>query len=380
MPREGEALAQDEVARLRQLQEIIRDRGRIPFDRYMEACLYEPRLGYYANSTVDPGRAGDFFTSVSVGPVFGRLLADLVLDQWLNEAGTEDLFIVEQGAHGGALAKDVLDTLKKNQPEQYARCRYGIVEPIEGLEKRQQRLLSEHASQVFWVKQFSELGQRKERTFFLSNELVDSFPVKRIRYQQGQWQECWVQWSEEQEGFALLWLELEDSELRQEIVRWQIPCLEGYEAEINLRAARWMQDLSAQLGSGWILTMDYGYVAEELYAPWRPQGTLSCYHNHQRDENPLVSVGEKDITTQINFSLLEEMGARAGWQKIFFEDQHHALIRIAQKKFLPELEERMKKSLLPDEQAQARREIGQFQTLTHPSIMGTQFKFLLQRK
>jgi SAM-dependent MidA family methyltransferase len=49
--------------------------GPISFARFMELALYCPELGFYERFPHRIGRTGDFYTSVSVGPLFGRLLA-----------------------------------------------------------------------------------------------------------------------------------------------------------------------------------------------------------------------------------------------------------------------------------------------------------------
>jgi SAM-dependent MidA family methyltransferase len=68
------------------------------------------------------------------------------------------------------------------------------------------------------------------------------------------------------------------------------------------------------LKKGFVLTIDYGYPAEELYAPYRTEGTLLCYHRHQASEKFLERLGEQDITSHVNFTGLirkgEEMGLR----------------------------------------------------------------------
>src|SRR5712671_7172031 len=64
------------VSALRQqIEQEIRERGPIPFSRYMELCLYDSKLGYYSRNAEQFGKAGDFYTSSDVHAVFGRLLA-----------------------------------------------------------------------------------------------------------------------------------------------------------------------------------------------------------------------------------------------------------------------------------------------------------------
>jgi SAM-dependent MidA family methyltransferase len=358
------------------LQELIRVEGAIPFDRFMQACLYGEGMGYYSQSSNAPGRKGDFYTSVSTGPVFGRLLADSIVDLWERHFSPEPLTIIEQGAHWGQLALDILDSLQVRHPRVYDRCRYVCVEPGSVSRLRQEERLASHQGKGRCYGSLHDVKPVLNKAFFLSNELLDSFPVKRILRRQGVWKECFIVW-EEEKGFVEIWNPVTDSVLLQEIAHWQIPALEGYQAELCFKARNWFRDLGETLSAGFILTMDYGFMAQELYSPGRPQGTLSCYSAHRRDDNPLTEVGKKDITAHVNFSLLMEEGEKASWQTVYFKDQHHALIEAAQLAFLQQLEEKL---LRDPQDHESRSAIRQFQTLTHPGIMGTQFKFLLQSK
>jgi len=359
------------------LRERIRAEGALPFDQFMEECLYSPELGYYSATSSDLGRTGDFYTSVSTGALFGRLLADHIVSLWSLRFKEENLILVEQGCHGGQLALDILNALQVWHPECYQECRYLCVEPQATLRQRQQEKCSPHGERVKWLSTWEEWDPALDCAFLLSNELVDSFPVKLVTYESGCWKESFVTWDEVAGSFVEDKKEITGHELLREIRHWEIPEIEGYRAELNLQARVWVRNLSARLKRGYVLTMDYGFTHEELYSIDRPQGTLSCYREHRRDDNPFLGVGVKDITSHINFSLLIEEGCQVGWKKIYLKDQHHTLIEAAQLGYLQELESRMTQVR---ELAEARKEIRQFQTLTHPGIMGRQFKFLLMAK
>ena len=77
------------------LRERIERDGPLDFPDFMEAALYDPQLGYYARATSQVGRRGDFFTSVSVGPLFGRVLARRLLREWRNAGGPARWRIIE---------------------------------------------------------------------------------------------------------------------------------------------------------------------------------------------------------------------------------------------------------------------------------------------
>ena len=95
---------------LRQIiEQEIRERGPIPFSRYMELCLYHPELGYYSRHAEQFGKAGDFYTSSDVHAVFGRLLARQFEEIWRALGSPVRIEILELGPGRGQFAQDVLD-------------------------------------------------------------------------------------------------------------------------------------------------------------------------------------------------------------------------------------------------------------------------------
>src|SRR4026207_1838548 len=104
--------------------ERIRTSGPISFAAYTELSLSHPELGYYARAVQKTGRAGDFFTSVDVGPIFGALLAKQFAEMWRilqwgsdprTGTGVRPHFdLVEAGAGNGRLSRDILDAASTN--------------------------------------------------------------------------------------------------------------------------------------------------------------------------------------------------------------------------------------------------------------------------
>src|SRR6267154_6231335 len=125
-------------------------KGVLPFARFMELALYCPIHGYYEAQKDNIGVRGDFYTSVSTGELFGQLLA-FRFAGWLEELGNGDgaLRIVEAGAHDGRLAKDILNWLRVNRPQLFARLEYLILEPSVHRRGWQQQTLKDF-SNVRW--------------------------------------------------------------------------------------------------------------------------------------------------------------------------------------------------------------------------------------
>jgi SAM-dependent MidA family methyltransferase len=122
--------------------------------------------------------------------------------------------------------------------------------------------------------------------------------------------------------------ELSTKELANYLEWVGVELAEGNRAEINLAAPTWLRNVAGMLQRGFILTIDYGYLARELYAPWRTTGTLMCYYQHNSGENPYVRVGEQDLTTHVDFSALIKAGEESGLQQLFYGDQCKFLLGL----------------------------------------------------
>src|SRR3954467_14669117 len=112
------------------IRETIRRNGPVRFDWFMEQALYHPEFGYYSTGQCQIGRRGDYFTNVSVGPLFGQLLAAQFAEMWDLLGRPDDFVIAEQGAHHGDFALDVLKATRERRPDLFAALHYRIIEPF----------------------------------------------------------------------------------------------------------------------------------------------------------------------------------------------------------------------------------------------------------
>src|SRR5262245_36659787 len=117
----------------------------------MEQALYHPEHGYYSSGHSAIGREGDYFTNVSVGPLFGKLLAAQFAEIWQELGRIDNFVIVEQGAHDGQFARDVLQSAQCRSPEFFAALRYRIIEPFPILREQQRKTLEEFPGRIGWV-------------------------------------------------------------------------------------------------------------------------------------------------------------------------------------------------------------------------------------
>jgi len=263
------------------------DGGAIPFERFMELALYHPEHGYYRK----PGRigtGGDFLTSPVIHPMFGWAAGAWC--EWVWEAlGRPAPFtIIEPGAGEGALATSLLDWAEGRGGDFAGALRYVAIEPnARGSDPR-----------VEWL---DEAPPVAEAGVVLSNELFDALPVRLFEVEGRGPVEVYVRW--DGEGFAETRGGIATIDGGPEVGRF----------EVSGRAHATMLAMCELVERGAVLTFDYGYPEEELWADWRTQGTLLCFYRHTAHEDPYQHVGEQDLTAHVNLSELELAMELAGF-------------------------------------------------------------------
>jgi len=345
--------------------------GGITFADFMRQALYHPEYGYYTSVRQRIGKQGDFFTSSSVHSCFGRLIARQLVEMW-QLLGKGDFVIAEQGAGEGHLCLDILDALAEESPEFYTRLQYRLVEISTDNRCRQRELLGDHvgSGRVDWCSLDALQGMTG---CFVSNELVDAFPVHLLEKHGGQLQEVYV--VNGAEGFAEELRPLSTPALDDYFRQLDIEPQEGNRCEVNLAAVDWMRQVATLLERGFVMTVDYGYLAEELYAPYRHAGTLLCYHQHQTSEDPYRQVGCQDITAHVDFTTLQNTGRQYGLDTLYFGQQYQFLMGLGFLELLIEME----RLETDPRKAQALR--MNLKTLILPEGgMGESFKVLIQGK
>ncbi len=354
-----------------QLQSRIQAAGGISFAEFMELALYHPVHGYYSAACPRIGKQGDFFTSSSVHSCFGRLLAKQLEQMW-QLLGKGRFTVAEQGAGEGYLALDILDAIAEDYPDFYSLLNYRIVEISPALQKKQAEQLARHidAGRVEWC----VLPQLKGmQGCFLSNELVDAFPVHLIEKHSGTLQEVFV--VNQGAGFAEELRPLSTERIGDYFAALGLEPAEGNRCEVNLAARQWMVEVAEVVKKGFVLTIDYGFPAEELFAAWRRTGTLLCYQQHQTNEDPYRQPGRQDITAHVDFTTLQEVGRKRGLVPLYFGHQYQFLMGLGFLEMLIELQSRE----TDPQKAQALR--MNLKTLILPDGgMGDSFKVLVQGK
>ena len=313
------------------LTEIIRDEilkdGPVSFAWFMEQALYHPKHGYYSSDRASIGRRGDYFTNVSIGSLFGELLAAQFAEIWERLGKLDEFVFVEQGAHHGEFARDVLESAGRQFPEFFAALRYQIVEPFPKLQDSQLQTLREFGDRVQWRKSLAALPTFVGVHF--SNELLDAMPIN----------------------------------LRNKLVGLrgnEFVFLDSPEEQItNQSQLEWIAEVAQKLQRGFVLAIDYGLVGTDF------REIIQVRAQHRQLDSPFERIGEADITAHINWTDIAEAAKKSGLHIAGFTDQHHFLTGII--------------STFPDIAAPEKSKRA-LQTLLHPEMLGRSFQVLALSK
>lgn len=354
------------------LLEWIRRSGPITFERYMEWCLYHPEHGYYMQGRERTGVAGDYFTSPDLHPIFARLVARQAAEMW-ERLGRPALFTwVEMGAGRGLFAQDFLSWAASQRREFFQALDYVALEPG----ARQRERLSERLRATTGgarVRVLESLDQLAPVTgCFFSNELVDAFPVHVVARIGGRLKEIYV--TGEGETLKEKPGRLSGTEVAAAVARYAHGIEEGCRVEMNLRAIQWIKAVAEELWRGFVITIDYGGLAQQLYSSERPRGTLMVYRGHQATEDFYSAPGEQDLTAHVNFSALIDVGKEAGLEFAGFTTQERFLLALGEEDGFHDLYDPGQGET---EQLQARLKLKR---LINPEGMGGIFKVLVQSR
>jgi len=344
-----------------EIRKRIQERGRITFAEFMELALFWPRGGYYTNPD-NIGPRGDFYTAPSAHPTFGALLCVQVFQMWRLLDCPPTFWLVEMGAGDGLLCHDLV-SYSVHLPQGFQDAlRYLCLDRRVALleDRRRVERLAAHG-----------IPLRRIEGCFFSNELVDSFLVHRVTMTNGALKEVYLTLKD---GKLVEVLDSPSTPaLEERLASLGVSLTEGFSAEINLAMGPWMEETSSALKRGFLLTIDYGHPATELYSQRRRRGTLTCFHRHAQTDNPYVRIGRQDITAQVDFTSLIEEGRRRGLEPLGFNTQREFLHNLG----LRELMARLPAMGLNQREVEANR-LGMLD-IVRPGGMG-EFKVLAQGK
>ncbi|PYV15514.1 MAG: hypothetical protein DMG21_14850 [Acidobacteria bacterium] len=354
------------------LLERLRCSAPIPFEQYMEICLYHAEHGYYAQGRERTGARGDYFTGADLHPVFARLISRQAEEIWRLLGRPPQFTWVEMGAGRGVFAGDFLSWSRSAYPEFFSALDYRVVEPAEPVRRRAlERIQS--AGVPLPVRAAASLEEIEPVTgVFFSNELADALPVAVVTRSGGRLKEVYV--TAESGELSERLGPIREASTAAAVARYANRIEEGQRVEISLAAGRWIQSIAEKLRAGFVITIDYGDWAERLITPERRRGTLLSYFRNRTTENFFVAPGEQDLTAHVNFSLLRDAGAAAGLEFTGFTMQERFLTALGEANRFFDLYDPGQSQI---EKLNARLKLKR---LIHPEGMGGIFKVLIQHR
>ena len=360
---------------VKQMTTLIQETGPLTFARFMELALYDEEYGYYMtggglsrSTTPIGGEGSDFFTAPSLSPILARCLVRQLaeIDERL---GHPPVFhLVEMGPGDGTLLRDLLQECREQQASLLPRLACILVDCSPAFRRRQQDTLAawqEQGVAIRWVADLQSIPNGSLTGTLLSNELVDAFPVHRVRMEEDGLRELYV--TSRDHALHERWAEPSTPELASFLSDLDVELPVGFTTEISLEAVKWIEQVAGVLDRGVVITIDYGHVARDYVAPERKNGTLLGYHRHTVSTNPYTRVGEQDLTAHVNFSSLAHTGEQVGLTTTGFTNLQHFLMSLG----IQELVEGC------EQESEAVRAAAQ---LLRPHGMGTTFKVLMQHK
>ncbi|MHB8482394.1 MAG: class I SAM-dependent methyltransferase [Nitrospiria bacterium] len=381
----------------------IEAEGPLSFKTFMEMALYDPEGGYYSSSAEQFGVKGDFYTSPDVHPLFGRMLARQIAEMAEAFQDSSRFDLVEIGPGNGTLALQTFKTLREEYPRVFKKAACYLVEVSPSMIRRQKEVfqtLPDIRDKIKWVNSVKEIPKIEGCIF--SNEFIDALPVYRVVWRNGKLLEIHVDFKAKQlavpvqsagfggiggvhevnphgslnmteDRFVEVLLSPSQPEIEHYFDSFNIEWVDGQEAEVNLNADLWLADAARQLERGFVLTLDYGDLAEDLYSIKKKRGTFLCYRNHQTHSDPYQWIGEQDMTSHVNFSSLQKQGITKNLFPLGYTDQAHFLIGLG---IIDEMEQFVQTLDDPGKDLSFRA----MKHLIHPEGLGQVFKVLIQQK
>ncbi len=342
----------------------IEKKGAIPFDRFMNICLYHPKLGYYSQASKPrQGKKGDYFTSVSVGKTFSYLLSFALIELINKLKHNQPLPIVELGAGDGSLAFDIFDVLKNHYPSCCQKINYIAVEKNKWQRKLIREKVKSQKNKKIQVKSSLKEIKSIEKGIIFANECIDSLPVKQVKFSPNGPLELYIKLKGKK--LSPCYLPPKNPFLLNYLKNIKHRALIGKVIEVNLEANWLLKKVSSVLKSGYFMIIDYGGLNEEIVTR-SPEGTLRGFYNHKFISDLTFQPGESDLTSDVNFSDLIRWSKKLGFKKEKYSTQLNFFSEILNKTQSSTCFQKINPN--------------QLKVLIHPDFLGERFKILTLKR
>ncbi|MDT5272610.1 MAG: hypothetical protein QOH49_4796 [Acidobacteriota bacterium] len=348
--------------------------GPLTLRDWMSAALYDEQEGYYQRRGAERwGRAGDYRTAPERSTLFAATFARHFTKLY-EELGRPRVFqLLEAGGGAGHFAHGVLRTLRRDAPHVYDALRYVFDETGADSRRRAAELLAPYAEHIEF-RPIAEITDKLEHAIVFSNELLDAFPVHRVTVRDGRLLESYVGLDDDG-SFTFVEGEPSTPRLAEHFARLGVTLEAGQVAEVNLEVSDWLARASNVVGSGIVVTVDYGDEAAALYsAPHRRAGTLRAFRGHELIEDVLRDPGGQDLTTTVNWTQVITEGESAGLRTLSLERLDSFLLRAG---LIEQLEHESAHVASEAEVATLRLDARE---MILPGGMASHFQVLVQKK
>ena len=350
------------------LTDKINNQGEISFSEFMEISLYHKDYGYYTSKKQIFGKNGDFITSPINSSLFGESISNEFINLKLNT--DKDLSIMEMGGGDASLAIDLLKNLKTKKclPNKYI-----LLEISDSLIKLQKDNIKKSTPDLYYLFEWkNSLEDLSMDGLIIANEFFDALPTERFRVT-GDNIECLFV-GIDGDSYKYIWNSAPSNfikELEAAKNNHEIYFKNSYISEINLNYKIWLKSLDKVLNSGVIFLIDYGYNSKEYFLEDRSEGTLVCVHNHQPNFEPMVNIGEQDLSSFVNFSHLKNICLNTNLNVAGYLIQSNFLINLGI------LDLFQSKKMSENEKLD---ELNRLKNILLPNTMGEIFKVLVMKK
>ena len=346
-----------------EIRSLINLKGKITFAEFMDIAMFSPQCGYY-NSPDIWGVQGDYYTSPMVHPGFSAMLSIQLFQMWDVLNKPDPFHVVELGCGNGILGEGIL-SYSRNLSTRFANSlQYIFIDRV--------ARSAQGSGDSFQYIESDRLPISNLTGCFLSNELLDSFPVHRVTVKNGELKELYV--GQRDNELTEIIDNLSNPQLEQRFIDLNMTLAEGQIAEVNLILDSWLTGIAHALHTGFIWTIDYGDLSEHLYSSdIRFRGSLTTYYKHTQTDNPFLKIGAQDITSQVDFTSLMQMGNKLGLKSYFYGNQEELLHNLGFKMFMRKLLDAQS-----DQRTKANNRLG-LNSLVDINGLG-KFKVLIQGK
>ena len=284
---------------------IESNKGKINFANFMSTCMTNENFGYYSSKHLSWDQKGDYQTSPEVHPVFGYLWAKQINECWGKMNKPKKIQIIEIGAGSAIFMANICTWIKSQNNELYDAAEIILLDVSQKRLDQQKKILDTYEINASFSTLSEFLNKKtKSDAIVISNEFFDCLPFHLIKKHKKNIYEIFVSLSDNNE---LIFQEeiLSDKKIIDFINNMEITLFEGCIVEIAPQAYEASQKIAELLNSGYIITIDYGDLAENLLQEWNKEGTFKAITNHMLT-HPLDDPGNVDITADVNFTILKK--------------------------------------------------------------------------